>query len=257
MLSAQGTSLDQAIQQYKSDIENTKTIATCGHILDGPAAVVKQIENRSLDRMIQLSEKQKEEIGKKNFEEIGKRQSLLKTHKDAEKLLEMFTKLIQHSESTTTFSLNLIDSKEINAFTTIGGYVYLTTGLLDFVDSYDELAFILGHEIAHQDKRHVERKIMKIVLTSQFLELTQMEGFMKVANNIRTTIGAPFDQIDEYEADKQGFSIAKKAGYNPSKFADFFKKMEKVEQRNLLKKLSSTHPFAQDRKKCIENYLQN
>ena len=208
--------------------------------------------------MVSLSEKQKKQIGKKNYEQIGKKQSLLATHEDAKKLLELFHRLIQYSESTTvSFSLNLIDSKEINAFTTIGGYVYLTTGLLDFVDSYDELAFILAHEIAHQDKRHVERKIMKVVVTSNFLALTRMEGFMKAATNIRTTLSAPFDQIDEYEADKHGFFIAKKAGYDVNKFADFFKKLERSEQRNLLKKLSSTHPFAQDRKKCIENYLQN
>ena len=82
-----------------------------------------------------------------------------------------------------------------------------------------------------------------------------MEGFSEIAKKLNTTFLAPFDQIDEYEADKNGFDLAKAAGYNTARFADFFRKLEKNQQQDLLKKLTSTHPFAADRKECISNYI--
>ena len=62
---------------------------------------------------------------------------------------------------------------------------------------------------------------------------------------------APFDQINEYEADQYGFELAKKAGYDINRFADFFKKLEKNEKKSILLKLNSTHPFFKRQKKMF------
>ena len=85
--------------------------------------------------------------------------------------------------------------------------------------------------------------------------MTRMEGFTDIANKINRTLSPPFDQIDEYEADKVGFELAKAAGYDVNRFADFFKKLERYQKQDLLTKLTSTHPFAEHRKKCIQSYI--
>lgn len=153
--------------------------------------------------------------------------------------------------------MTILDTDEINAYSTIGGYIYVTTGLIDFVDSDDELAFILGHEMGHDVLRHTQRKITKLLLSSELLGKVNLENYSNLAMNIGTKFTAPFDQIDEYEADKYGVKLAVRAGYDHNRFSDFFRKIEKNEDRSIISKLSSTHPFAQDRKKCIQKYISN
>ncbi|NAS14328.1 M48 family metallopeptidase [Poritiphilus flavus] len=252
----QTASNEDLIRKYKSQVESTREITDCGHAFDGPAYVVKQAENNTLDRLLVLTEKQKAEIGKQNYVQLQKNNKFLKKHKDLAKLNEIFKKLLSRTQgSKTTFSLHLIESKEITAFTTIGGYVYVSTGLLDFIRSYDELAFILGHEIGHQLNRHMERKILKISMVSRFLSFADMESFTKMATDVNNVVRAPFDQMDEYEADKYGFEIAKSCGYDPQRFSDFFIRMEKYENTKIIDKLKSTHPFSKNRRACLENYL--
>jgi predicted Zn-dependent protease len=54
------------------------------------------------------------------------------------------------------------DDKTLNAFCTPGGYIYVYTGLIKFLDSEDQLAGVMGHEIAHADKRHSTNQMTKI-----------------------------------------------------------------------------------------------
>lgn len=258
IIMAQEKSVEELVNKYKSQVATAKVITDCGHAFDGPAYFLKQMENNSLDHMLHLTQKQKAQIGKNNLQQLKKKYKILKNHPEHKKVNQVFESVLKFSETKNTrFSLHIIDGKEINAFTTIGGYVYITTGLLNFISSYDELAFIMGHEIGHQDKRHMERKITKMSIASNLLGFTGIEGFTKIATNINATLAAPFDQMDEYEADKHGVHLAQKAGYDPTKFADFFKKLEKLENKNLWKKLSSTHPFAEHRKKCLQGYTNN
>lgn len=153
------------------------------------------------------------------------------------------------------FKLTILDTKEINAYSTLGGYIYITTGLIEFVESTDELAFIIGHEMGHDVLLHTQRKITKLLLSSELLGKINLEDYTKLAMNINTKFSAPFDQIDEYEADEYGVVLAAKAGYDPRKFGDFFRKIEKYEDRGVLKKITATHPFARHRRKCIVHYI--
>ena len=171
---------------------------------------------------------------------------------------EILNKLVKFaSRKNVSYRLNILKTEDINAFATLGGYLYITTGLINFVDSYDELAFIIGYEIAHEDKLHTQRKITKLTLSTNLLNISRIDGFKEIAMNLNSKLSAPFDQIDEYEADKYGFEMAKKAGYDVTKFADFFKKLEKNEKQDILQKLTRTHPFSEHRKNCIEQKINN
>ena len=174
------------------------------------------------------------------------------------KAQEILNNLVKFaSRKNVSYKLNILKTDDVNAFATLGGYLYITEGLINFVDSYDELAFIIGHEIAHEDRLHTQRKITKLTLSGNLLNLTKMDGFKEIAMNLNNTLSAPFDQIDEYESDSYGFEMAKKAGYDVTKFADFFKKLEKNEKQDILQKLTRTHPFSEHRKNCIEQKINN
>lgn len=252
-------SRSQSEQPYRTQAQlgSNNNIVDCGHLLDGPSYYIKQLENKSLDNMFSLTKEQKKQIGKANYEQVLKKNKLLKEFQNKKSVLQTFANVKKVANSTTAFKLHIIDSKDINAFTMIGGHIYLTTGLLSYVDSMDELAFILGHEIGHHEKLHLERKVKKIMATSTFFGATGVEEFTRIAIDLNNKFSAPFDQINEYEADEYGFELAKETGYDVNRFADFFKKLEKNEKRSILAKLNSTHPFSSDRRKCVENYIAN
>ena len=250
--------LEEIIKDYKAEIDQVMVLKDCGHQLDVPIMWTKKMENSALDAMLFISDAERKEIGEKIFRDMTRKKTILTDHwakNDVENILRKITAGLKNSNRV--YKLNIIQSQQINAFATMGGYVYVTTGLLDFVDSYDELAFIIGHEVAHEEKLHTQRKVTKLLVSTNLLNMVKMEDFKKLALNINAMLSAPFDQIDEYEADKYGVALAKRAGYNPAKFGDFFDKLARYENKNLLKKITSTHPFSEDRKNCIQEYLTN
>jgi len=232
----------------------TNTAMGCGHFLDDPLYYFKKVENRSLDAMPTPSKTQKEEIGQRRHGQLQKEYVFAKDFDIKKTVYQVFAQLKEKAASRTDFKLHVIASEEINAFTTIGGNIYLTTGLLHYVTSKDELAFIIGHEMGHHEKLHLERKIKKVMTTATLFSKTGVDAFTKIALDVNSKVSAPFDQIDEYEADKYGFVLAQACGFDSRRFADFFKRLETSQQRSLLRKLVATHPFAADRKNCIESY---
>ncbi|GMN06634.1 M48 family metallopeptidase [Croceitalea sp. MTPC5] len=250
--------LDEAIAVYTSKVEDAALLNNCGHAFDGPAFLLKQAENNWLDFALYISSNSKSSIGREIYSRYVLLGQLDNTHFAREKVEEILQEISKNvSRKGVNYKLSILKSDEINAFATLGGYLYITTGLLDFVDSYDELAFIIGHEVAHEDRLHTQRKVTKLTLSTDLGDMTRMDGFTEIASKINRTLAPPFDQIDEYEADKVGFELAKAAGYNVNRFADFFKKLERYEKQDLLRKLTSTHPFAEHRKNCIHSYIDN
>jgi len=249
--------LEEIVSTYTDKIEQAVTLSSCGHAFDGPAAFVKQTENAWLDALLYVTADYKKSIGREIYLKNKAQGKINNTHVSYAKTQEILTALVKQTKrSGAMYRLNILKSAEINAFATLGGYLYVTTGLLNFVESYDELAFIIGHEIAHEELKHTQRKVTKLTMYD-YLNFSKLEKFGQIAKGISGTLSPPFDQIDEYEADRYGFYLAKNAGYNVSKFADFFVKLERYEKKDIMKKLSSTHPYASHRKKCVQTYISN
>lgn len=250
--------LEEVFNQYQSKIDNAVILKDCGHALDGPAYITKQVENNWLDFMLFVTPEARNDIGRQRYNMLLRSGQIDNKNSVYPKAQEILNNLVKFaSRKNVSYKLNILKTDDVNAFATLGGYLYITTGLINFVDSYDELAFIIGHEIAHEDRLHTQRKITKLTLSSNLLNLTKMDGFKEIAMNLNSKLSAPFDQIDEYESDSYGFEMAKKAGYDVTKFADFFKKLEKNEKQDILEKLTRTHPFSEHRKNCIEQKINN
>ena len=129
------------------------------------------------------------------------------------------------------------NTKIINAYVVGGQFIYIYTGLLDDVESDDELAFVLSHEISHSVLKH---KIRRTEDTSSVVgSLIQLGGALsrnqRVKNNLELAGGAiisSYARDDEREADALGAFIASRAGYDPSKSISFFNRMIQLEQSN-------------------------
>lgn len=118
------------------------------------------------------------------------------------------------------------DDKTLNAFCAPGGYIYVYTGLIKFLDSEDQLAGVMGHEIAHADLRHSTRqmsKAMGLTLLTQILVGQKQEELQQLAIGI---IGLSFSREHETEADMASVEYLCNTEYNAAGAAGFFRKME-------------------------------
>lgn len=134
----------------------------------------------------------------------------------------------------------------LNAFCTPGGYIYVYTGLIKFLDHEDELAGVIGHEIAHADLRHSTEQLTKSYGIQLLVQLIfgSNSMFGDLAGGL---VGLSFSRHDETEADMQSVIYLTDTEYDPRGVARFFQKMqEKGESMGDLQFLS-THPNPENR----------
>ena len=251
------SNLDKILNEYLEQISVFNAYSGCGHFIDGPSAFAKNLERNTLDNFLSINQEEEKKIGEFTLKDIKKKDTILNTHKDYDKLKDIINKLSPYTLKKK-YNIYIIKSDKVNAFATIGGNIYVYTGLLDFVENNDELAFIIAHEIAHIDEEHVVRKYKKLMMLSNLTQLFgKDEKFSQLALSTSLILSAPFDHIDEYDADKQGLKMHVKAGYDPLKGINFFKKLENSEDKDIFQKLFTTHPFPEDRKNCLNELIKN
>ena len=143
----------------------------------------------------------------------------------------------------------LDEQKLINAFAAPGNFVFISTGMLNFVESEDELAFVLAHEIAHIELDHG----LNAIKSKQGADL-----FQGAAGNAMPGLDGLFDFIEngfssdlEGEADQRGAELAAGAGYDPGAGVRVIERLEKLQGR----KHGTGYPA--DRKSAIQKVVRS
>ena len=143
------------------------------------------------------------------------------------------------------------DDATLNAFATPGGHIYVYTGIIKKLDNEDQLAGVLGHEIAHADRRHTSKALEKQYGLSVLLSVLLGEN-----QNQLVEIGAglatlKFGRDAETEADFYSVEYLGDTQYTCDGAAEFFKKMQSEDQAGRPPVFLSTHPNDEDRIKAI------
>lgn len=154
------------------------------------------------------------------------------------------------------WEINLIGSKQLNAFCMPGGKIAFYSGLLDTLKlTDDEVAMVMGHEIAHALREHARERMAKSQLTqigaSVLGVLIGGGELFRQGGNLMTL---KFSRDDESEADVVGMDLAARAGYDPRAGISLWKKMEAAGSGASASWFSS-HPGGQDRIAEIERHL--
>ena len=132
------------------------------------------------------------------------------------------------------WEVNLIGSKQINAFVMPGGKIVFYTGILDQLQlTDDEIAMVMGHEMAHALREHARERLAKSQVTGMGLSLgAQLLGLGDMGNlaaNLGTELlTLQYSRSDESEADLVGLEIAARAGYDPKAAITLWQKMAKA-----------------------------
>jgi metalloendopeptidase OMA1, mitochondrial len=150
----------------------------------------------------------------------------------------------------------VFESKELNAFALPGGKVGVYTGLINLAGpSDDEIAVVMGHEIAHVTSRHgAERQSQAILAAAGGLALgvatrnSDNQNAYLLAYGLGSTLGTlAYSRHHETEADVIGLRFAARAGYDPRAGATFWEKMEAGSKGPKPPRWLSTHPPSSDR----------
>lgn len=157
------------------------------------------------------------------------------------------------------WEINLIGSKQINAFCMPGGKIVFFTGLLNGLKlSDDEAAAVMGHEIAHALREHARERMAKNELTSLGANLLgQLLGNGKYTDAFQAggnLLSLSFSREDESEADLVGLDLAARAGYDPRAGVTLWEKMATA-NRGAPPQWLSTHPSGPSRIRDIEQHL--
>jgi predicted Zn-dependent protease len=134
--------------------------------------------------------------------------------------------------SALTWTFGVLASGSVNAFSAPGGYILVTVGLLRMLDTEDELAAVLAHEVAHVVRQHHWKIIQKQQQASALV--AKMQGNMKTSNELFTDMNSLFsdmmtrglDKSAEFEADRDAMILAANAGYDCTAIFSLLSKLE-------------------------------
>jgi predicted Zn-dependent protease len=143
------------------------------------------------------------------------------------------------------------DDKTLNAFVLPGGAIYVYTGIIKYLDTEDELAGVLGHEIAHADNRHQTKNLTKIYGVAILSEIVLGQKPSELSNILGNLTGkavtSKFSRISEAEADAKSVEYLASGGhYSCMGVAGFFKKLSNEKAAQPPQWLSS-HPSHENR----------
>jgi len=140
------------------------------------------------------------------------------------------------------------DDETLNAFCTPGGYIYVYTGLIKYLDAEDELAGVMGHEIAHAAQRHSTRQLTKIYGLQVLAALITGQSDPGLMQEIALGLASlKFSRDHETEADTYSVVYLCETNLNAAGAAGFF---EKMQGRAQPPQFLSTHPSPGNR---VEN----
>ncbi len=164
-----------------------------------------------------------------------------------------------------------VNDPSINAFAMPGGFIGVNAGLLLAAQSESELAGVLAHEISHVTQRHIARQVMREKQLSMGTMLAMVVGLLAARSNSQVTsaaiAGAQAGSISaqlgysrdfEREADRSGFEVLKKAGFDVRGMAVFFERLQRASRayENNAPVYLRTHPVTGERISDMQNREQ-
>ncbi|HJV80808.1 M48 family metallopeptidase [Noviherbaspirillum sp.] len=160
------------------------------------------------------------------------------------------------------WEVNVISSPEVNAWCMPGGKIAVYTGLIEKLHiTDDELAAVMGHEIAHALREHARERASEQAVAGTAISVGA--AILGVGDLGQKTaeyaymglLGLPNSRRHETEADRIGIELAARAGYNPRAAITLWEKMAQVGGPETVKFLS-THPSREERLSDLTNYSQ-
>jgi beta-barrel assembly-enhancing protease len=201
-----------------------------------------------------MSDQQEVSLGSRINQQLVSRE--LKLYSDrtvADYVNQIGQKLAPQSDRPNIpYVFQVVDMSAVNAFATMGGYVYVTKGLVKMADNEAELASVIGHEIGHIAARHAVEQMRQRALEAGLVTAAGLDRNTAVNIGVELAVNRPGSRQAEFEADRKGLDNIKRVGYAPGAMVTFLKKL--LNQRSVPTFLS-THPATDARIEALNQQI--
>ncbi len=208
-----------------------------------------------LIQLSSMSDNQEVALGSRiNEQLVGRELKLYNDRAVRDYVNQVGQKLVPFSDrSDIPYTFQVVDMNAVNAFATMGGYVYVTTGLLKAADNEAQLASVLGHEMGHIAARHSVEQMRQQALQAGVATAAGLDRNTAVNIGVELAINRPNSRQHEFEADRKGLATLKNAGYAPGAMVAFMKKL--LNQGGGVPTFLSTHPATNDRIEALNEQI--
>jgi len=202
-----------------------------------------------------IPQSQEEYLGKYIF---GQLKNGIEIDSVKTKLVNEFAQKIDFKTSYT-LQIHVVKNEQVNAFAVPGGSIVIYDGILKEMNSSEELAALLAHEVSHINHRHSLKALSKQLSNYLFLSilLNDVNGIAAIfVENANMIHNLKFSRTLENEADLEGMEILKQNQISLKGFVDLFETLQKQEKIHLVEVLN-THPLTDERLKQAKNAYES
>lgn len=210
-------------------------------------------------QVVQLSsmnDRQEVDLGKQIDAQLKSTQiSILSNPAVTAYVTEVGQRLVpQSTRSNLPFTFQVVDDDGINAFATMGGFVYINKGLLKIADNEAQLASVLGHEIGHITGGHSKKQMRESAVAQGIIGVAGLDKSQAVQIGVELALRRPHSRRDEFDADQRGLINITRAGYSQIEMVNFMQKL--LASRSSTPAFLNTHPNTTDRITQLNRQIQ-
>ena len=220
-------------------------------------------------QVIAVSEEQAAELGAQAYREVLEEHEVVATGPEAELVEEVAARIAQAADEITDpdyrWRVALLRAPEANAFALPGGNLAVLTGLLDVARTEDQLAAVIGHEVAHVLARHgaermTQQKLAEVGRLAVGMAIGDLDPAVQTAVLGALGLGAqfgvlmPFSRVHESEADRIGLILMARACYDPRAAVEVWANMAAA-GRGAPPEWLSTHPSHGSRMEGLNAFM--
>jgi predicted Zn-dependent protease len=218
--------------------------------------LLAQVNWISILRVQTVGTKTEEKLGDLFWDVFHKSEKEEKDPAVVQPIDSIITKICEANHFDRKFiKLHVLYKDEVNAFALPNGHLIVFTGLIQAAENPEEVAGVLGHEIAHIQHKHVMKKLIREVGLSTLLSMTSGGGGEVVKGAAKSLSSSAFDRTLEKEADISSVDYLKNADIDPKPFADFLFRISTEQNMPDYFSWISTHPDSEERSKYLIEYI--
>lgn len=215
-----------------------------------------------------FSDAEMAQLGQQSFEQMKQQQAINKDPKTNQYVgcvANAITRQVSGQANTYQWEVVVFESEQINAFALPGGKIGVYTGLLEVAENQDQLATVIGHEVAHVLANHSNERLSQSQLASAGLDITSaVLGNSEYKNMTMAGLGLgmqygvlmPYGRAQESESDILGLELMAKAGFDPAQSIKLWQNMAAASQGGQPPELLSTHPSHNTRIKDLQKTMK-
>lgn len=221
-------------------------------------------------QMMMVSSREMEQASSQSYQKIiqeaSQKNALNRDREEVERVRAVARRLIpvtgnfRPDAPAWKWEVNVLSSKELNAWCMAGGKIAFYSGIIERLDlTDDEIAAIMGHEISHALREHARERASQAMVTNIGVSVlgaalgVGRAGTDLIGNVAKVSFELPNSREHETEADRMGVELAARAGFDPRAAISLWQKMAKV-SNGAQPQWLSTHPSNETRQRDLSEY---